>query len=155
MYEIGRRFLFLINKIENNTIHITQILQNQSSSDASSSITSNGGGGVNGLVDNGCNSTSVVSSYFDAIAATASPPLGLNSSAMSSSNASLANLYDSSGAANYIVVVVLVYGFAIIFFIGSQVRSTKKFSDEVDGVNAEKILRSMETEIFTKEVLGE
>ena len=112
MYEIGRRFLFLINKIENNTIHITQILQNQSSSDASSSITSSGGG-VNGLVDNGCNSTSVVSSYFDAIAATASPPLGLNSSAMSSSNASLANLYDSSGAANYIVVVVLV--FQIVF----------------------------------------
>jgi hypothetical protein len=51
------------------------------------------------------------------------------------------------------VVVVLVYGLGIIFFIASQVRSTDKQSDE-DGLNAEKILRSMETEIFTKEILG-
>ena len=62
--------------------------------------------------------------------------------------------YDSYGAANYIIVVVLVYGFSIIFFIASQVRSAKKVSDEVDEVNAEKILRSMQTEIFTREVLG-
>jgi hypothetical protein len=62
--------------------------------------------------------------------------------------------YDSSGAAKYIVVVVLVYGFAIIFFIGSQIRSTKKFSDDQQENNAEKIMRQMETEIFTKEVLG-
>jgi hypothetical protein len=64
------------------------------------------------------------------------------------------DVYDSYGAANYIVVVVLVYGFSIIFFIASQVRSSKKVSDEVDEVNGEKILRSMQTEIFTREVLG-
>jgi hypothetical protein len=61
---------------------------------------------------------------------------------------------DSSGAANYIVIVVLVYGLGIIFFIASQVRSTDKQHDEADGLHAEKILRSMETEIFTKEILG-
>ena len=61
--------------------------------------------------------------------------------------------YDSSGAAKYIVVVVLVYGFAIILFIGSQIRSTKKFSADNEGLNAEKIMRTMQTDIFTKEVL--
>ena len=61
--------------------------------------------------------------------------------------------FDAAGAAKYIIVVVLVYGFGIIFFIASQVRSSDKVLDEVDSVNAEKILRSMETELFTKDVL--
>lgn len=139
MYEVGRRFLFLINKIENNTIHITQIL-NQNSSTTDSYSTTNGFENA-GLP---CLSGAASSSYFQ----------DASINANMSTNDTFANTYDSSGAAKYIVVVVLVYGFAIIFFIGSQVRSTKKLGDEVDGVNAEKILRSMETEIFTKEVLG-
>ena len=63
-------------------------------------------------------------------------------------------IFGSPGAAKYIVVVVLVYGFAIAFFIGSQIRSTKTFSADQQNDNAEKIMRQMETEIFTKEVLG-
>lgn len=131
MLELGKRFLFYINKIENNTIHISEVLQNSNSSSG-------------GLDYSNLNS---LSNCID------SPCLSSNNY-LSNSSASPGSLYDSSGAAKYIVVVVLVYGFGIIFFIGSQVRSTKKISDEVDGVNAEKILRSMETDIFTKEVLG-
>jgi hypothetical protein len=63
--------------------------------------------------------------------------------------------YDSAGAGRYIVLVIFFYATIIIFFIGTQVKSGKKSSDELDEVNAEKILRSMETEIFTREVLGE
>lgn len=138
MVDAGRRFLFLINKIENNTIHITEILQNKSTD-------ANNLGGLSESRGIACDSSSIGSignSYIE--------PGNMSYLA----NDTFASIYDSSGAAKYIVVVVLVYGFAIIFFIGSQVRSTKKFSDEVDSVNAEKILRSMETEIFTKEVLG-
>lgn len=124
--DVGRRFLFFINKIENNTIHISQLLQtNQTIPEGSFTNNNN----------------------YERIPC-------LNQSLTNSVTNSTIFPYDSSGAAKYIVVVVLVYGFGIIFFIGSQVRSTQKFSDEVDGVNAEKILRSMETEIFTKEVLG-
>lgn len=142
MADVGRRFLFLINKIENNTIHITQILQNKSAEAIAVS---------NSFVENGGLACDTSSSNTNLI--------GINSlntttnMSTPSVNDTFAAMYDSSGAAKYIVVVVLVYGFAIIFFIGSQVRSTKKFSDEVDSVNAEKILRSMETDIFTKEVL--
>ena len=68
-------------------------------------------------------------------------------------NATTVDAYDSDGAATYIVVVVLIYGFSIIFFIGSQVRSTKSQSVDVESVDAEKVLRSMEHEIFSKEVL--
>jgi hypothetical protein len=105
--ELERHFQFLINKLENNTYYISEILQNTNST---------------------ATTTTKIPTQVDD--------------------------YDSYGAAKYIVVVVLVYGFSIIFFIGSQVRSTKKVSDEVDEVNAEKIMRSMETEIFTREVLG-
>lgn len=56
-------------------------------------------------------------------------------------NTSSTSTYDSEGAARYIVVVVLIYGFSIIFFIGSQVRSTKKITDDVDSVDAEVSLR--------------
>ena len=107
MVELERKFQFLINKIENNTYYISEVLQNST-----------------------------------------------NFSATNLSYNDKKEDYDPSGAAKYIVVVVLVYGFSIIFFIGSQVKSSKKVSDEVDEVNAEKILRSMETEIFTREVLG-
>ena len=119
----GRRFQFLIDKIENNTIQLSQLFQN-------------------GTEHN-------FNSFINIEHMAPSVPL-------STVNETLpANLpYDSSGAAKYIVVVVLVYGFAIIFFIGSQVRSTKKFSDDNEGLNAEKIMRTMETDIFTKEVLG-
>jgi hypothetical protein len=131
MYELGRRFQFFINKIENNTLHISQIIQNNNSENID--------------LSNLASLTDASSPCFQTS----------NNYANFSSNTNGTSIgYDSSGAAKYIVVVVLVYGFGIIFFIGSQVRSTKKFSDEVDGVNAEKILRSMETEIFTKEVLG-
>ena len=119
MYELGRKFQFIINKIENNTLHISQIIQNNS--------------------DFALNSLSINQEPT-------------NTFTNNVSNNTLS--YDSSGAARYIVVVVLLYGFVIIFFIGSQVRSTKKPDDDVDGVNPEKVLRSMEMEIFTKEVLG-
>lgn len=136
MIDFGKKFLFFINKIENNTIHISEILQtpgNNSNFDFTSSQFNNLDGSAGCL--NGNNN------YL------------LNGTADTINNSS-SSFYDGSGAAKYIVVVVMVYGLAIVFFIGSQVRSTKKISDEVDGVNAEKILRSMETEIFTKEVLG-
>lgn len=117
MLDLDYRFQFLINKFENNTYYISQIIQNNRNQ---------------ALFNDSYN----VNNTLNDVVTTPS------------------NVYDSSGAAKYIVVVVLVYGFSIIFFIGSQVRSTKKISDEVDEVNAEKILRSMETEIFTREVLG-
>jgi hypothetical protein len=47
------------------------------------------------------------------------------------------NSYDSDGAAKYIVIVVLVYGLSIVFFIGSQVRSKNQTNDDLDGLNAE------------------
>ena len=120
----GRRFQFLIDKIENNTLHLSQILQNGSEQNLKNLIN------------------------IEQI----SPILPINAV---NSTLPISNLpYDSSGAAKYIVVVVLVYGFAIIFFIGSQVRSTKKFSDDNENLNAEKVMRTMETDIFTKEVLG-
>lgn len=61
--------------------------------------------------------------------------------------------YDPYGAAKYIIIVVLFYGFVIIFFIASQVNSQKRNIDDIDGVNAEKILRKMQDEIFEREVL--
>ncbi|CAF0893307.1 unnamed protein product, partial [Brachionus calyciflorus] len=130
MQEISKKILFYINKIENNTIQISEVIQhatNQTKSDIK---------------------------FFSNLANyDTSQTLNTQTENLlpNVNNSSLA--YDSSGAAKYIVVVVLLYGFGIIFFIGSQVRSTQKYSDEVDGVNAEKILKSMETEIFTKEVL--
>ncbi len=58
--------------------------------------------------------------------------------------------YDNTGAAKYIIIVILMYGFAIVFFIGSQVKS--KRNDNVDSQNAEQILQQMESTIFEKEV---
>ena len=90
MYDIGKRFQFIINKIENNTLFISNVANHNISE------------------------------------------FSLNSFEASYSNANNSNHtsnvvpYDSYGAARYIVVVVLVYGFGIIFFIGSQVRSTQK-----------------------------
>ena len=127
MQDLGKKILLYIDKIENNTIHISEVLQAPNNTDIQ--LLSN-------LVNN-----------LDA-----SRSFNLQNENSVTNNTIIP--YDSSGAAKYIIVVVLLYGFGIIFFIGSQVRSTKKYSDEVDGVNAEKILRSMETEIFTKEVLG-
>lgn len=62
--------------------------------------------------------------------------------------------YDSIGAAKYIIVVILMYGFAIVFFIGSQVRSSRKDTENVDAQNAEQVLQQMESVIFAKEVLN-
>lgn len=62
--------------------------------------------------------------------------------------------YDSTGAAKYIVGFILVYGFAIVLFIGSQVKSSRKQDDNVDSQNAEQVLQQMESTIFTKEVLN-
>ena len=119
MYEFGRKFHFIINKLENDTLHISQLIQNNSD---------------NVTNDMGRNEASL---------------------ATFSNNGNNSNIsYDSSGAAKYIVVMVFFYGFIIIFFIGSQVRSTAKSDGDIDGINAEKILRSMEMEIFSKEVLG-
>ena len=117
----GKKFQFLIERIENNTIQLSQIAQNTSEFN------------FRNIID------------FEQV------PLkdSLINDTLSSSFS-----YDSPGAARYIIVVVLVYGFAIIFFIGSQIRSTKKFSADQQENNAEKIMRTMETEIFTKEVLG-
>ena len=42
------------------------------------------------------------------------------------------NSYDSDGAAKYIVIVVLVYGLSIVFFIGSQVRSKNQTNDDLN-----------------------
>jgi hypothetical protein len=61
--------------------------------------------------------------------------------------------YDPYGAAKYIIIVVLFYGFVITFFIASQVNSQKRATDDVDGVDAEKILGNMQNEIFEREVL--
>jgi hypothetical protein len=36
MYDAGKRFLFLINKIENNTLHITQLLVENATANAAS-----------------------------------------------------------------------------------------------------------------------
>ena len=107
-----KKFQFLIEKIGNNTIQLSQLTQNSSEISLGS------------LID--FDPTTTATKTED----------------------------EAAGAAKYIVVVVLVYGFAIIFFIGSQIRSTKKFSDDQQENNAEKIMRTMETEIFTKEVLG-
>jgi hypothetical protein len=60
--------------------------------------------------------------------------------------------YDNTGAAKYIIIVILMYGFAIVFFIGSQVKSTRKRNDNVDSQNAEQVLQQMESTIFAKEV---
>ena len=131
MFELGKRFQFVVNKVENNTLQLSSIFPNPSfnnSNDANDGISASDSLLFNNLYDNNC---------FNG-----------------SNNINGTAPYDPSGAAKYIVVVVLVYGFGIIFFIASQVRSSAKMSDEVEGVNAEKILRSMETEIFTKEVLG-
>lgn len=85
------------------------------------------------------------------------PDLYLNITANSSNVNSFNNKldYDSIGAAKYTVVVILLYAFSIIFFIASQVRSTEKLSDDADGVNAVKVLRTMDTVIFTREVSGQ
>ena len=94
MFE-GKKFQFIVEKIENNTLQLSRV-QNPEVN-------------FGNLIE-----------YEQQITKTIS-------------NESLSSnlpYYDSSGAANYIVVVVLVYGFAIIFFIGSQIRSTKKFSDD-------------------------
>ena len=108
------KLLFIINKIENNTLYVSQVLQDQQKN---------------------------LTEY--------------NSTDLAHSNTTLDHSnYDSAGAAKYIIVVIFVYGFAIVFFIASQVKSSKKFTDDADGVNAEKLLRTMETDIFTKEVLG-
>lgn len=126
MQEIGKTILFYINKIENNTIYITEVLQT-----TNKTIKKN-------------------SEFLSSLAEN----LG-SSNSLDSKMANNGTLdYDSAGAAKYIIVVVLLYGFGIIFFIGSQVRSTQKYSDDIEGVNAEKILRSMDTVIFTKEVMG-
>ena len=90
MCDLGRKFQFIINKIENNTLYISNFA-NQNSSEFNLS-------------------------NFE------SPCSHVNTS----NHTSNVVPYDSYGAARYIVVVVLVYGFGIIFFIGSQVRSTKK-----------------------------
>jgi hypothetical protein len=119
------KLLFMINKIENNTLYVSQVLQDQQKNLTNSNIF----GDHRSNHYNGSNLTHV--------------------------NKSLDHLsYDSAGAAKYIIVVIFVYGFAIVFFIASQVKSSKKFIDDADGVNAEKLLRTMETDIFTKEVLG-
>lgn len=128
MQEIEKKILFYINKIENNTMYITEILQTTNKTiKKNSEFWSN-------LVENLGSSSSL-------------------DSKMANNNGPLE--YDSAGAAKYIIVVVLLYGFGIIFFIGSQVRSSQKYSDDVEGVNAEKILKTMDTVIFTKEVLGQ
>ena len=62
--------------------------------------------------------------------------------------------YDSTGAAKYIVGFILIYGFAIVLFIGSQVKSSRSQDDNVDSQNAEQVLQQMESTIFTKEVLN-
>lgn len=108
------KLLFIINKIENNTLYVSQVLQDHQKN---------------------------LTEY--------------NSTDLAHSNTTLDHSnYDSAGAAKYIIVVIFVYAFAIVFFIASQVKSSKKFTDDADGVNAEKLLRTMETDIFTKEVLG-
>lgn len=136
MIETGKPFHFFVNKLENNTIQLSPIF------DASSGAALNNANKAYFNSPDIDNFFSSLNNYYDSAGSS-------NGSNSSSPNA----FYDPSGAAKYIVVVVLVYGFGIIFFIASQVRSSQKMSDEVDGVNAEKILRSMETEIFTKEVL--
>lgn len=85
------------------------------------------------------------------------PDFFFNFTLNSSNESSFSNKidYDSIGAAKYTVVVILLYAFSIIFFIGSQVRSTEKSTDDADGVNAVKVLRSMDTVIFTREVSGQ
>ena len=120
MFELGKRFQFVVNKLENNTLQLSPLLPSLNNSNDADGTDSS-------LLFNNLN-------FYD------------NNCFNSSINNNGTVPYDPSGAAKYIVVVVLVYGFGIIFFIASQVRSSAKMSDEVDGVNAEKILRSMETE---------
>jgi hypothetical protein len=77
----------------------------------------------------------------------------LKSNSTCSNKTNLIN--DDYEAAKYIVIVIMVYAFAIIFFIASQIRSKKKISDEVEEVNATRFIRSMRNgEVFTREVLG-
>jgi hypothetical protein len=106
--EVEKKIQFFVNKIDNGSFYITEILQNR---------TDNTWHGLK-------NSSDVQTTY------------------------------DSAGAGKYIVIVIFFYALVIVFFIATQVKSGKKVSDEVDEVNAEKILRSMQTEIFTREVLG-
>ena len=60
-----------------------------------------------------------------------------NISDESNNQTSTFNSYDSNGAAKYIIIVVLVYGLSIVFFIGSQVRSKNQTNADIDGLNAE------------------
>jgi hypothetical protein len=119
-YSLGKKFEFYINRFENNTLHISQIID---------------------FKNNNSQHNSTI------------PIINLNHNNNNNNNSTIF-FYDSPGAAKYIIIVVLVYAFAIIFFIGSQVRSTQKSADDFDDINAVKVMRDMETQIFTKEVLG-
>ena len=110
MHEYKSSIEFVIEKIENNTIHISNFLYNKTH-------------------------IPVPNADFAPVNETVTP-------------------YDSNGAAKYIVIVILMYGFAIVFFIGSQVRSSRKDLENVDSQNAEQVLRQMESVIFAKEVLN-
>ncbi len=114
MHEFKSSIEFVIDKIENNTIHISNLIYNKTNRNAF---------------------IPVYDTNLAQVNETVTP-------------------YDSNGAARYIIIVILMYGFAIVFFIGSQVRSSRKYTENVDSQNAEQVLQQMESVIFAKEVLN-